>query len=122
MIDLALDKTTHDLLISDNDAQLVQDLDQLQQSLKERLQFFLTEWFLDTESGVPFYTDVLIKNPNVPRIDSIIKAKILDTDGVLELIEYDSSFDNSSREYSVTFKARTDFGETDLQVTIFGSN
>ena len=96
MIDLALDKDTHDLYISVNDMQLVDNLDNVEQHLKTRLLFYLQEWFLDTTAGVPYYTDVLIKNPNIPDIENILKSKILDTTNVQEILEFDSVFNNAS--------------------------
>lgn len=121
-LDVALDLDTHDLYIAGNDLQIVNDADQLEQNLKIRLQFFLNEWFLNILIGVPFYTDILVKNPNIPSIDSIIKGKILDTPEVLEILEYDSSFDNTERTYTINFKIRTNYGESALDVSLFGDN
>ncbi len=118
-LDLALDPDTHDLSIVDNDLQIVSDADQLEQNLKIRLQFFLAEWFLNINNGLPFYSDILVKNPNIPNIDSIVKAQIIDTNGVEEILEYISSFDNTTREYSINFTVRTEFGESDLQISLF---
>jgi GTPase SAR1 family protein len=119
MIDLAIDKTTHDLYIESDDLQLVNNIDQVEQSLKIRLLFFRDEWFLDTTSGIPYYTDVLVKNPNIPNIDSIIKATIADTPEVEELLEFRSEFNRSARTYTVIFKVRTTYGETEIQASLF---
>ncbi len=117
--DIALDKDTHDLLIEGNELLLVNDVDQIEQNLKIRLKFFSGEWFLDITQGLPFYDTILVKNPNVPNIDNIIKAEIIDTPGVTELLSYDSSYDASLREYVVDFKVRTIFGEAELEVSLF---
>ncbi len=119
MINLALDKDTNDLVIENFNLQLVENLDQVEQSLKNRLLTFLQEWFLDTTAGLPFYDDILIKNPNIPDIENIIKAKIIDTPKVIELVEFNSNFDNAARSYSVTFKAKTEFGIVELTVSLF---
>lgn len=119
MIDLALSELDHDLYFPDIDLRVVKDADQLEQNLRIRLQFFLNEWFLDSSAGLPFYTDILVKNPNIPNIENIIKAHIIDTVGVTEILEFNSDFDNSLRTYSIDFKVRTIFGEEELSVTIF---
>lgn len=119
MIDLALDKTTHDLLVRENDLQLVSGLDQVEQNLKERLLFYRREWFLDTTEGVPFFDEILVKNPNVPNIESILKAKILDTEDVIELLEFQTTFDAAARTLTVVFKARTIYGVADLSLSLF---
>jgi len=119
MIDLALDRGTHDLYIPADDLVLVTGLEQLQQNLTIRLRFFLREWFLDENAGVPYYDDILIKNPNVPDIENILKSYILDTPDVIELLEFDTVFEPTQRTLEVSFKARTNFGIADLSVSVF---
>ncbi|NJR73230.1 MAG: hypothetical protein HC773_05160 [Scytonema sp. CRU_2_7] len=118
-IDFALDPVTHDLLFENDSLQIVTDEDQLAQNLKIRLQFFLGEWFLNTGVGVPFYSEILVKNPNVANIDAIIKAQILDTVGVSQLLEYNSSFSNALRSYSINFTVRTIYGEQQIELSLF---
>lgn len=118
-IDLALDKDTHDLLIVGNNLLTVEGVDQVEQNTKIRLRFFAGEWFLDTSLGLPFYEEILVKNPNIPNIDNIIKAKIIDTPEVAELLSFDSSYDSVLRRYEVVFKYRSIHGEKVLEVTIF---
>lgn len=119
MIDIAVDKTTHDLYVDNDDLQLVNDIDQVEQNLKVRLMFFRNEWFLDTTAGMPYYTDILVKNPNIPNIESIIKAIITDTPDVEEILEFNSEFNNSLRTYTVDFKVRTVYGEAEILVSLF---
>jgi hypothetical protein len=119
MKDLALDRTNHDLIYDGADLLMVDELDQIEQSLKERLLFYRQEWFLDTTSGIPFYDEVLVKNPNIPNIENIIKAEIMDTPGAIELLSFQSEFDAQARSYSVTFSLRTEFGIASLDLSIF---
>jgi len=119
MKDLALDKDTHDLIYTGSDLLMVDELDQIEQSLKERLLFYRQEWFLDTTSGIPFYDDILVKNPNVPNIENIIKAEIMDTPEAIELLSFKSEFDAPARSYSVSFSLRTEFGVASLELSIF---
>jgi len=121
MKDLALDKDTHDLYFNSNDIHTVDDIDQNEQHLKVRLLFYLREWFLDTAAGLPFYTDILVKNPNVPDIDNIIKSKILDTPDVIEILEFQSEYNNTTREYDVSFTVRSNYGTSDLQISLFSN-
>jgi len=119
MIDLALDKDTHDVYIASNDLQLVNTVDQIEQNLKIRLSFFRSEWFLDIKKGIPYYTEVLIKNPNIPNIENILKAVIADTIGVEEILYFSSDYNTSARSYTVEFKVRTLYGEAGLSVSLF---
>lgn len=117
-IDLALDKDTHDLLIQKNDLKVVDGTDQLEQRLKIKLLFFKGEWFLDTVEGLPFYEEILVKNPNFPNIDNLIKAAILEDPEVEEILEYRSNYDKTKRSYSITFKARSSHGEISVNSSI----
>ena len=88
------------------------------QKLKIRLWLFFGEWFLDTSRGTPIYEDLLVKNPNVPLIDTLLKARILETDGVTELESYESEYDPARRSFAVNFQAKTDAGLVSLEATI----
>lgn len=115
MIDRALDQLTGSLLIENFDLKLIDDTDQIQQNLLIRLKFILREWYLDNTQGVPYYEDFFIKNPNQIRIESVLKTEIVNTDGVVELLAFESAYDDRLRKYSVKFSVRTISGET-LQI------
>ena len=116
--DILLNSTTHDLDITNYDFALSEQDVFIRQSVKIRLQFFRGEWFLNTITGLPFFEDILVKNPNINHIDNIIKAEIIDTAGVDKLLEYESEFDSSLRELSVSFKVDTDYGEIEMEETV----
>jgi len=118
MIDLAMDIVSKDLLIKNLDLQLVKDVDYIRQSLEIRLRFFRGEWFLDVNAGTPYYQEILVKNPNLPNIENILKARILETVGVNELTEF-SLVISGQREGTLDFKADTIFGPVEFSETIF---
>lgn len=101
----------HDLDITNYDLSLVDELDYVRQKIEIKLQFFFGEWFLDTTKGVKYFELILIKNPDLTTIASIIKTAILDTDNVTELLEYEQSYSASARELTISFRAQTEFGE-----------
>lgn len=119
-IDLKLDTTTHDLAVEGYDLALVTDLDQIVQSLRIRLQFFFGEWYLDNTQGVKLYETVFVKNPNLRLIAAAFKATILDTPGVLSILEYNQSFTNESRSLLVSFRVNTTFGEATITEALNG--
>lgn len=105
MIDFEIDKETNDLAIISNDFSLVESTNQIIQHLTIRLRFFLGEWYLDTNLGVPFYQLIFIKNPNQIQIESVLKQEIVQTFGVERLITFESAYDENNRKYSVKFSA-----------------
>jgi len=120
MKDLALDPDTKDLIITGLDLATVEGSDYVRQSLSIRLGFFQGEWFLDTTAGTPYYQDIFLKNPDLPNIENIFKARIIETNFVNELTEFDLQLDSAKREASLFAKVNTDFGLVEFSETIFG--
>lgn len=118
-VDIALDKTTHDIIVSNNDFLVVKDVDKVGQKLKQRLLFYQGEWFLDTTVGIPYFQEVFVKNPNIPDIESIFKVEIVETEDVNQLLAFDSTFANDVRDYNITFTVDTPFGTVEFGETIF---
>ena len=106
MSDLSLDTTTGDLIFVGGDLVLNAALESIRQNLQSRISFFLGEWFLDVDDGLPYYQEVLKKNPDPVVLDGVFKFVILATPGVLGLDEFDMSLDTSAREFKLSFKAR----------------
>lgn len=102
----------HDLDFSNFGLQMVESTDYRAQKLRIRLWFFFNEWFLDTSKGIRFYDIIHVKNPDIALIDSTIKATILAQDGIIRLLEYESTYDPAARTYSVSFKALDIEGNT----------
>lgn len=112
MSDIRLD-FEHDLDLFRSELSLVQGEEAIQQQLRIRLQFFLGEWFLDTQVGVPFYRDILIKNPNLALIRDVFRRAIITTPGIASVEELNVEItDKALRVLSVSFRATMDTGET----------
>lgn len=117
MKDLKLD-ADGDLLIDQYSLKLVDNIDQIIQNISIRLRFFLNEWFLDINAGLPWLEDILIKAPNQIRVESLIKDEILTTPGVDEITFFESNFDASLRKFFVNFSATADQTEFDMEVDL----
>lgn len=109
-IDLALDKTTHDIYVANYDLQLVDKVDQIVQAVKMRLLMIFDEWFLDSREGVRYYDLVCVKNPDMALVDSLFRATIVETKGVNSLMEYSSEYSPSTRKLKITFQINTLYG------------
>lgn len=118
MIDILLDPITHDLVVSSYDLALVSGVDQVRQSVKMRLLTIFSEWFLDVRIGIQYFDVVCTKNPNLSLIDSIMKATIVETQGILELVSYTSTLDRAHRTLTITFEANTIYGLINLTLGV----
>ncbi|MEX4399579.1 hypothetical protein MZA86_01045 [Haemophilus influenzae] len=75
MIDLKL-SGQHDLMIKDRKLVLVDGVNQKAQQIKVVLLTFLGEWFLDTTIGLPYFDEILTRNPDNARIQSIFRKRL----------------------------------------------
>ena len=106
-MDLKLDQGSHDLIFVNGECPVTTGLiNSVTQRLIIRLRTFLGEWFIDTSYGVPWLERVLGQKLNRNSIDIVIQENILKDEGVSQVVEFSSRFDESSRVYSCRFKVR----------------
>jgi hypothetical protein len=90
------------------------------QNIKQRLLMFTNEWFLNLSEGTPWIEQILVKGQVQKPVEDILKARIRETVGVVELTEF-SLEQVGERGLSVLFTVVTDGGATfsdNIEVTI----
>ena len=100
----------NDLLIENNNLVLTEnDSDvEIEQRLRENLQTYLGEWFLDITIGVPYLQVVFVKSIAPIIIESAFKDVITATPGVAALTQFDPiDFNPQTREITVNFAVQT---------------
>lgn len=102
MSDLALDNFG-ELDLSTGGLRIVSGADAVAQHLKLRLRFVRGEWFLDQRVGIPYRTQIWVKNINLTAIQTVWRRAIESVPGVQSLERIDQSFNNATRELSVSF-------------------
>jgi hypothetical protein len=85
-----------------------------------RLKLWTGQWFLDQSAGVPWLTQVLGTGTQ-PLYDSVIRATILQTPGVLGIVSYSSSVNERTRALTVNATINTIFSRVLAQSTITGT-
>lgn len=131
MVDLSLDlnplhvgnPTYRDLLVVNGDLALTSDANPLGtnpilQDILQRLKFFLGEWFLDTSQGIPYYQQILVKNPDQAKITAIFRNVILGTPGVLQLTAFTLGANFPSRLVTIQFTCLTTTGTVSYSGTL----
>jgi hypothetical protein len=73
--------------------------------LRNRLQLFLGEWFLDTRIGVPYYQVVLVKNPDLSLVRRMFTKVILSIPVLATVPSLVFSYDKRTRAAGFTFTA-----------------
>ena len=129
MADLSLDLSTSisptykDLLVQNGDLVLTADANpagtnNVLQNILQRLSFVQGEWFMDNTVGIPYYTQVLIKNPDLSKIEALFQSTIIKTPGVTQLLSYSQNFITGSRLLNVSFSCLTTAGKVEYSGSI----
>lgn len=118
MINLKLNPN-HDLVIENYGLARVSGIDQIAQRIKTRLQLFFSEWFLDRTIGVPWLTQILVKNPRESVVQGVLKRTILSTPGVNELLEFSIlALENRISRISFTVSSSQGIFSDEIEVSL----
>ena len=85
------------------------------QAALTRLLLWLGEWYLDITEGTPYIQGVLGKHGKT-QADVTIQDRVLNTQGLTTIEDYNSEIDPNTRGMDVSFNINTIFGPTQLQV------
>lgn len=101
-------------MLDKGDLVLVSGRDAVRQHLAIRLRTFLGECFLDTRVGMPYFQQILVKDPNVSAVRALYRKAIMTTPGVTDLKALEVTVDWSTRTASVAFAVETTDGDLEL--------
>lgn len=78
------------------------------QAIRIRLRWFAGEWRWKKEEGLPYLTELLIKNPNVGHFQLLLRSKIFEVEDITEVENVEIDVDDKTREGIIQFTALTD--------------
>ena len=117
MSDLFLDPTTGDITLVGNSPVLVEDtLSVVRQRIQIRLNTFLGEWFYNSEVGVPYYEQILTQKYDKSIVDSVLRSEVLETEDVIEVTSFETTFDKATRKLNFYIEATTTQGSVTVQI------
>lgn len=102
-----------DLKVVNGDLVMNSGTDSIRQHILQRLRTYFQEWFLDNTIGVPYFQQILVKNPDQAKIDAILLSVILGTPGVVAVNTYSFTADIVTRQLQVTFSCQSTSGVVD---------
>ena len=85
------------------------------QSVMTRLALWQGQWFIDTDEGTPWFQGILGKGDFA---ESLVKERILTTQGVLSISEFESILNPDTRSMTITVTIETEYGSANLGTTI----
>lgn len=98
MIDL---KLTRDWDLDINAVGDVSPTSSIAQTVVIRLKWFFQEWRLGPDRGVPYYEEVLIKNPNLVKIRGRLRDTIMSVEGVTDVKKIEITPDPGTRRAKI---------------------
>lgn len=98
-----MDSMIHDLVVIDGNVPLYGGLDQRVDCM---LRTFRGEWWLDPTIGVPYFEEVLKKNPDMSVVRQAFASVILSVPGVQEITRLEVRFLRYSRALRVDFEVK----------------
>lgn len=108
----------HDMTFGQGIANYARDDEATAQSVRTRLMLLAGEWFLDTDAGVPYLQEIMVKPANLPLAESVIKQTILETEGVAELRAFSMNYDRETRRLTIQATVANIYGTvSNIKVT-----
>lgn len=104
----------YDLVIETNSFVPIDGREAIKQHLAVRFGIFFPEFRYDTSVGVPYYQDILVKNPQFVVVQEVLKKTVLDTPGITDLIDFSFEFVSGTRDAQLTFRAQSIEGIIDF--------
>ena len=95
------------------------DANAVKQAVYTRLKLLYAEWWEDLEDGFPYFQQIAGKPGNtqsLQAVDLVIRERIINTPGVVQIIAYEGAFNHETRQYSVYTKINTEYGDFELEV------
>ena len=114
MSSFQIDSFDNDLDVTNNEVTLTDGQGAIAQHMQARFRTFLGEWFLDETIGVPYYQEILVKQPNFPLVQSVLKATATETVGITELTKFEFDFTGVDRELQLEIAAMSEEGPIDF--------
>lgn len=113
MKSLVIDINTKDLKVTEYNLSLTtNNFDYISQKIETKLKYVKGEWFLNRNNGLPYFTDIFKKNPDIPLITSLFRSVLLGIDGVIDILDFTIALNNSTRVLTINYEIQIDTGET----------
>lgn len=93
--------------------------DDVLQAIKIRLKWFLGEWRLNTEYGMPYFDEVFVKNPSTSLLEDRLRSEILDVEGVQSVDSIKINIDKSTRVSEIQFSVVAGNESLQGEVTVY---
>lgn len=109
--DILLDENG-DIVLDEQGLHWVSGLQAVVQAARIRMLYFLGEWFLNLDVGIPYLDDTFFENYNEAATRAALTAAILDVPGVISVNTLELDVNGAARTLTITWSATCAFGDT----------
>lgn len=81
---------------------MVSDVEAVAQLVRQHLEFYQGEWFLDTDAGVPWFQFIYVEPFDQLTAESLLKETILNVPGVTDIVEFEVTIHVEDRGFYLT--------------------
>jgi len=100
MTDIMLDRNGDIKVSASGDISLTESV---RQAVIIHLRWMLGEWRLDPELGFPWYEEVFVKNPNIPKLRQLMRSEIMKCQSVTQAEVTDVIYSKAERSAKFVF-------------------
>ena len=90
-----------DWAVTDGAVQFATGKEEIAQIIQTRLKTIAGEWFLNAELGLPWFSRILVKNPNAAEVEGLFVREIANSPGVTSIEEFQMSYIKETRKLLV---------------------
>lgn len=104
--------TNQDLALTNGQLTLVTNAaEETAIELRNKFRFVQGEYFLDTREGVPYFSLIFVKNPDILLVRQIFRDVINSCAGVKDIISLETALDVRTRRLTFKFRVRAIDGQ-----------
>lgn len=82
--------------------------DSIIQAVRIRLLWFFQEWRYGPDMGLPYFEDILVKNPNESKIRHLVREAVMSVEGVTDATDISITIDRKTRHAIIALSISTD--------------
>ena len=105
-------------LVFEDDIVLSRGVEAIRQGASLRLQQLKGQWFLNLDVGIAWFQDHLGQKLNELKLRADVREQILDTPGIIDILELEVDANAADRVVSITWLARAQFDTVSDSVSI----
>ena len=91
--------------------------DSVAQAIAIRLKWFFNEWRFAPQYGIPYFEEILVKNPNNLRVRQLIRDEIMSVDEVEQVTKLNITM-NPDRKAHISFSVIAAGKQSEMEVSI----